>query len=43
MKKAKRLLLLALCCLILCQTTVNVIPTDDGIETCGNYDHKERD
>ena len=38
MKKMKRLLLLTLCYLILCQTTVNTIPTNDGIET---YEHKE--
>lgn len=43
MKKVKRLLLLALCCLMLCQTTVNVIPTDDGIETCGHNDDPKLD
>lgn len=43
MEKMKRLLLLTLCCLILCQTTVNTIPTNDGIEICGNYNSPKED
>lgn len=41
MKQLKRLLALTLCCLILCQTTVNTIPMDDGIETHGRKDIKK--
>lgn len=43
MKKTKSLFLLILCCLMLCQTTVNTIPTDDGIETYGHYEEKIKD
>mgnify|MGYP003300050795 CR=1 FL=1 len=43
MKQLKRLLALTLCCLILCQTTVNTIPMDDGIETHGHKDSSKED
>lgn len=43
MKKFKNLFLLVLCCLMLCQTTVDGIPTDDGIEIYGHHDYDKRD
>ena len=43
MKKFKNLFLLVLCCLMLCQTTADTIPTDDGIETYGHQDHDRLD
>ena len=43
MKKMQRLLVLTLCCLILCQTTVNTLPMDDRIETHGHKELDKRD
>lgn len=43
MKKIKRFMLLTLCCLILCQTTVDIIPTDNGLETYSHKDPGKRD
>lgn len=43
MKKLKSLFLLVLCHLMLCQTTVDVITTDYGIETYNHQEHDKRD
>ena len=43
MKKFKNLFLLVLCCLMLCQTTVDGITTNDGIETYGHYSEQTKD
>lgn len=43
MKKFKNLFLLVLCCLMLCQTTVDVVSTEDGIETHGHLEDDKND
>ena len=43
MEKIKTYLALALCCLMLCQTTVDLLPMEDTITTYSHFEDKKND